>query len=190
MGLYVQSLQRVSVAGSCLLAARIRRTMKVSKKFRWEGAHRLPWHTEGCRNLHGHSYMLWVEVEGPTGEKGMLMDFKVLKKLLKPLIDAWDHATLIARDDVRLREAIDHLESKYYILPYDTTAENMCRYVTDYLLQQGAAELAAHRISSITVRIWETESCFAELHSRVAVEDGANKLASGEWTAPQPEPAY
>ncbi|EMR01497.1 6-pyruvoyl trahydropterin synthase family protein [Cesiribacter andamanensis] len=157
--------------------------MKVSKKFRWEGAHRIAWHTEGCQHLHGHSYVLWVEVEGPTGDKGMLMDFKVLKKVLKPLIAAWDHATLIARDDVRLKEAIDHLDSKFYLLPYDSTAENMCRYITDYLLQQGAAELAAHRIHTLTVRIQETESCFAELRTPVDVETLASHLAPGSWSA-------
>lgn len=142
--------------------------MKISKKFRWEGAHRLPWHTEGCQNLHGHSYTLWVDVEGPVGDKGMLMDFKVLKRALKPLIDAWDHATLIFQEDVRLKEAIDHLDSKYYLLPYDTTAENMCLYITNYLLQHAASALAEHRIHNLTIRLHETESCYAELSTPVS----------------------
>ena len=34
--------------------------MKVAKRFRWEGAHRLPWHAGLCRHLHGHSYALTV----------------------------------------------------------------------------------------------------------------------------------
>ena len=144
--------------------------MKVSKKFKWEGAHRLAWHKEGCQNLHGHSYILWVEVEGPVDEQGMLIDFKIIKKVLKPLIDAWDHATLISKDDAKLKEAVIHvLDSKHYILPYDSTAENMCKYVTDYLLKHATEEIIWHKISRITVRINETESCNAELSTMIDV---------------------
>lgn len=151
--------------------------MKVSKKFRWEGAHRLPWHTAGCQHLHGHSYVLWLEAEGTAHENGMLIDFKILKRILKPLLEAWDHATLIAAHDSRLQEAIDHLASKHYILPYDSTSENLCRYVTDYLLQHGIREFRAHRIHRITVRIQETESSYAEISTPVDLSLPAEPVA-------------
>lgn len=56
--------------------------MKVAKRFRWEAAHRLPWHEGQCRHLHGHSYRMTVELRGDPSGDGMLMDFKHLKQIL------------------------------------------------------------------------------------------------------------
>ncbi len=141
--------------------------MKVAKEFRWEGAHRLPWHEGGCANLHGHSYRMTVELEGEPDARGMLLDFKILKQLVKPLVDAWDHATLIAEYDEVLQEAVDLLDSKKYILPFDTTSENLCRYVAEYLNREGGEVLRTHGITNISVSIRETETCYATLESRI-----------------------
>jgi 6-pyruvoyltetrahydropterin/6-carboxytetrahydropterin synthase len=142
--------------------------MKVAKRFRWEGAHRLPWHTEGCQHLHGHSYQLWVELTGEATNKGMSIDFKEIKEVLAPLITAWDHAILVDESDQQLLAAIDLLASKHYVLPYDTTSENLCQYVADYLLSRASQVLTAHDITTIGVKLQETETCYAELTVPVA----------------------
>ena len=136
--------------------------MRISKSFRWEAAHRLPFHTGGCQNLHGHSYRMKVELEGAPGENGMVMDFQDLKRALRPLIDSWDHATLVAEHDSALRQAIDSLGSKVFVLPNDTTSENMCTFVAEYLVREAAETLTAHHITRVRVRIHETETCYAE----------------------------
>lgn len=136
--------------------------MKVAKEFRWEGAHRLPWHEGGCAHLHGHSYRLVVEVEGLPDARGMLIDFKHLKRLVQPLVDAWDHATLVADADAPLRRALDALGSRYYVLPYDSTSENLARFVAEHLATEGAAVLRAHGITHLRVRVQETATCYAE----------------------------
>jgi 6-pyruvoyltetrahydropterin/6-carboxytetrahydropterin synthase len=137
--------------------------MKVAKRFRWEAAHRLPWHEGQCKYVHGHSYRMMVEVEGETDERGMLIDFKHLKRTLKPLIEKWDHATLIADYDEELRDAIESLGSKYYVLPFDSTAENMCTYVANYLGTKAYDTLRDHRVETIRVKVYETETCYAEI---------------------------
>lgn len=142
--------------------------MKVAKQFRWEGAHRLPWHQEGCQNVHGHSYRLTVELEGAPDARGMVIDFKEIKRLLKPLIDAWDHATLVAEEDEKLLEAIQLLETKHYVLPFDSTSENLCAFVADYLGTKGFETLSRHGIETIRVHVRETETCYAELERPVA----------------------
>jgi 6-pyruvoyltetrahydropterin/6-carboxytetrahydropterin synthase len=73
--------------------------MIVAKQFRWEGAHRLPWHDGLCKNNHGHSYKMEASVDGAVDARGMVLDFKVIKRVLKPLVEAWDHAMLVAHDD-------------------------------------------------------------------------------------------
>ncbi len=150
--------------------------MKVAKQFHWEAAHRLPWHEGECRNLHGHSYRMWVELEGEPDERGMVMDFKHLKRVIKPLVDAWDHATLIADYDTVLLNLIRPTGWKYVVLPFDTTSENLCSYVADYLVSEAAVAFQELRIRSFVVRIAETETCYAEaarpLHVEPAVTNG------------------
>lgn len=142
--------------------------MKVAKVFRWEGAHRLPWHEGGCANLHGHSYHMVVEVVGEPDERGMVIDFQEIKKVLKPLVDAWDHAVLVADQDTELRQAIEFLGTKHFVLPFDSTSENLCVFVIDYLCRKGYNTLAAHNVVKVRVRVQETETCYAELERPVA----------------------
>jgi 6-pyruvoyltetrahydropterin/6-carboxytetrahydropterin synthase len=141
--------------------------MKVAKRFRWEAAHRIPWHEAGCRHLHGHSYRMMVELEGePTdaspGGGAMLIDFKHVKRMVAPVVDAMDHATLVHASDTELREAVEVLDSKVYVMPADTTAENVALHVAAEIQQRGADVLRAHGVETIRVQVWETETCYAE----------------------------
>lgn len=142
--------------------------MKVAKRFRWEAAHRLPWHEGACRHLHGHSYRLMVELTGTPDARGMLIDFKHLKRLVTPLVDRFDHATLVAEDDAPLRAALEQLDSKHVVLPFDATAENLCTYVVDHLGRTGYAVLADHGVTHVRARLWETETCYADLERPLA----------------------
>ena len=142
--------------------------MKVAKRFRWEGAHRLPWHTGGCQHLHGHSYTMVVELEGAPDERGMLIDFKEVKRVLRPLVEAWDHATLVAEGDRALRDALTALGSKHFVLPYDSTSENLCQYAADYLGMEGREVLHEHGVTTIRVTVQETETCYAALEVPLA----------------------
>ena len=141
--------------------------MKIAKRFRWEGAHRLPWHEGRCKNLHGHSYTMFVELEGTPDERGMLMDFKDLKTCMSELVDAWDHATVVDEKDKSLLEVMTSRNWKHYVIPYDTTAENLCVYAADYLIETAGDALHSRRIDVVTVRISETETCYAEAVRRV-----------------------
>ena len=164
--------------------------MKAAKHFRWEGAHRLPWHSRDCKNLHGHSYRMTVELEGPPGAHGMLIDFQDLKAALQPLVDAWDHATLVAADDAALLRAVDSLGSKRFVLPCDSTSENLCRYVFDYLCRHGSDVLIRHGIRVVRVRISETDTSYAEHEGQVAeaAPAGADGDARHAAWAGQPLP--
>ena len=79
--------------------------IRVSKEFNFEMAHAL-WNYDGaCKNIHGHSYRLFVTILGspisdPTDPKfGMVLDFKDLKKLVKgPIVDYFDHALVLYKE--------------------------------------------------------------------------------------------
>lgn len=104
-----------------------------------------------------------VELEGPVGEDGMVIDFKELKNLVAPIVEEWDHATLVAEHDVDLLAAVRQLNSRYAILPSDSTAENMAEMVLDHVLTSGEARLREVGITRVTVRLHETETSYAEV---------------------------
>lgn len=142
--------------------------MKVAKRFRWEAAHRLPWHEGQCRNLHGHSYRMFVELEGPVSPKGMVMDFQEIKRMVSPLVETWDHAMLVSNQDDLLLDVAEKTGWKAAVLPFDTTVENLCAYVAGHIEKRHGDELRSMGILRVRVRMEETETCYAE----VAVDVG------------------
>lgn len=68
--------------------------MKIFKEFRFEAAHRLPNVPEGhkCARLHGHSFLIKIEVEGPIGvDTGWVMDFSKIADAFNPTLARLDH---------------------------------------------------------------------------------------------------
>ena len=68
--------------------------LELRKKFRFESAHFLPNFPEGhkCRRLHGHSFFVEICVEGEINPlTGVVMDYGVIKKIVKPWIEMLDH---------------------------------------------------------------------------------------------------
>jgi len=153
--------------------------MRVFKTFRWEAAHRIPWHEGACRHLHGHSYVLTVGLEGPPDARGMVMDFQHLKALLKGLVDRMDHAVLVSEGDAPLLDAMTALGNRVCVLPYDTTSENLCRFVADALGEGAYPALVAHGVTCLLVRLQETETCWAELSVPVSAYAPAGDGAAG-----------
>jgi 6-pyruvoyltetrahydropterin/6-carboxytetrahydropterin synthase len=69
-----------------------------------------------CESLHGHNYRVGVTVEGALDpECGFVVDFAVLKRVLRPLVEAMDHRVLLptANPKLVLREADDALQVDY-----------------------------------------------------------------------------
>lgn len=77
-----------------------RRTATIQRQYDFEAAHRLPCVADGhkCKNMHGHSYVVLLEVTGyihESGpEKGMVLDFGVLDASAAGLKERVDHTTL------------------------------------------------------------------------------------------------
>lgn len=61
--------------------------MIARRRFEFEAAHRLPRHPGKCKELHGHSYRLFVQVDRAVDEaSGMVIDFSELKAIVKDCI--------------------------------------------------------------------------------------------------------
>ena len=70
--------------------------MRVRRAFSFEAAHRLPRHPGKCRDLHGHSFRLFVTVDRAVDpDSGLAMDFSELKRIVKAeVVDLLDHKFL------------------------------------------------------------------------------------------------
>ncbi len=132
--------------------------MRIAKDFRWEMGHRLPFHDGKCKNLHGHSYKMMVEIAGDLDENGMVLDYYVIKEVIQPLVEELDHAFMVKDDDTLLIELLTKMNSKHVVTGFHSTAENMVYY---FLNKIKSANLPDN-IYAIKVKIFETETTYAE----------------------------
>ncbi len=71
--------------------------MEIYREFKFDAAHKLPNLPEGhrCGNLHGHTFVVYIHIQGNVGEKtGWVMDYGEIKSICAPVIDKLDHQYL------------------------------------------------------------------------------------------------
>lgn len=134
--------------------------VKLGKDFAWEMAHRLPFHEGPCKNIHGHSYKMRVELIGDLDENGMVLDFYDISKVVQPYIDKLDHAFLCNEKDEKVITFLKENNFKLYIMPNNTTSE----YMAMYLANEFAPEFRKFKnLDVMHVRVYETVDAFAEV---------------------------
>ncbi|KUG26756.1 queuosine biosynthesis qued, ptps-i [hydrocarbon metagenome] len=132
--------------------------MKISKEFKWEMGHRLPFHSGKCKNIHGHTYKMRVEIEGDLDENGMVIDYYDVSEIISPMVEELDHSFMVKETDKEIIDFLDKLNSKKVVVPFETTAEN----ITLHLLEKIKERINSNRIKRIKVRVYETEKTYAE----------------------------
>ncbi len=137
--------------------------MKIAKEFCWEMGHRLPEHFGLCKNIHGHSYKMIVEFEGELDKNQMVIDYYDVEKIINPVIEKLDHSFMVNVEDKIVLEFLDKMNSKKVIVDFNSTAENIC----NYLLSEIKKCSLPSNISSIRVRVYETQFDYAEETARL-----------------------
>ncbi|WP_299833882.1 6-carboxytetrahydropterin synthase [uncultured Tenacibaculum sp.] len=141
-------------------------SIRVTKKFTFETAHALYGYDGKCKNIHGHSYKLFVTVIGePISDTnnpkyGMVIDFGDLKKIVnKEIVDEFDHATLFNKNTPHLELAEHLIENGHHIIlvDYQPSSEMM---VIDFAKKIETSLPEGVRLHSL--KLQETESCYAE----------------------------
>lgn len=147
--------------------------IRVTKEFSFEMAHAL-WNYDGpCRNVHGHSYRLFVTLYGkplmePDNPKnGMVIDFSDLKKIVrKEIVDVFDHSVVVSRHfDKEKKEMFAVLFGNTVLVDYQPTCENL---VSDFAGRIG--RLLPSGIKLHSLKLYETATSYAEWHA----EDNEN----------------
>jgi len=67
--------------------------MIIGKRFHFDAAHFLPGHPT-CGKMHGHTWTVDVELEGPLDDQGMVFDFGRLKEMMDRILKNYDHCNL------------------------------------------------------------------------------------------------
>ena len=118
----------------------------IFKHFDFEASHQLPDEEiyGKCRKLHGHGYKLDVGVRGIVNDKGWVMDFSELKKVVnEEIIDLWDH---------------EHLND---VVPFITTAENLATFILATLNIHFKPSLGGFTITEVI--LWETPRSYVRI---------------------------
>ena len=139
--------------------------IRVTKEFPFEMAHVL-WNYDGpCRNVHGHSYRLFVTISGipsvnsENPKNGMVMDFSDLKGIVKSkIVDIFDHSVVVSQsEDKEKTEMFKKLFGNTVVVPYQPTCENL---VADF-----AGRIEKHLPAGVdlhSLKLYETATSFAE----------------------------
>ena len=126
-------------------------------------AHALHGYDGLCKNIHGHSYRLWVtisgEIKNEKGHKkdGMVLDFDSIKKIIKQaIIEKYDHSLVLNANSPHAEIDLSAFEKVFY-LPFQPTSENL---VNDFakLIKSNLPE----NIELLKVILSETATSFAE----------------------------
>ncbi|TAH34298.1 MAG: 6-carboxytetrahydropterin synthase [Planctomycetota bacterium] len=113
--------------------------------FKFSAAHFLIFPDGTPERLHGHNYRVYVQVQAALTEHGLVLDFKMVKPVIRALVDELDEHWLLpgrhpglrvtpqdgARVEVRYRD-------RYYVAPQEdvivlpvnnTSAENLSTWI-------------------------------------------------------------
>lgn len=109
----------------------------------FSAAHRLRNYQGPCENLHGHNWLVRATVRTETlDESGLGIDFRVLKRHLKSILDEFDHKDLNAvLDPLRI----------------NPSSENIARYIYEHL----DTALADWNGTVARIDVYETPGCCA-----------------------------
>lgn len=99
-----------------------------------------------CENPHGHNYKVLVTLEGKElDHSGLLLDFKLLKQVMRPVVEYLDH------------QMINDLEPFTTVNP---SAENLAKYFYDETNKQ-LFEMSGGRVRVKQSTIYETDTSMA-----------------------------
>ena len=99
-----------------------------------------------CENPHGHNYKVQITLQGAAlDEAGLLLDFKLLKQVMRPAVEYLDH------------QMINDLEPFTTVNP---SAENLAKYFFDETNKQ-LREMTGGRVTVKQSKIYETDTSSA-----------------------------
>ena len=120
------------------------------EKIRFSSAHVIPEY-EKCGRLHGHTYALYAKLYGEPDNKGIILDFTIIKNQLKDIIKKIDHKIIIPKNSKFAKIIINKNSltmktlGKTYVFPKEdcvilpidsTSAEKLSLYILEKFIKK------------------------------------------------------
>ena len=139
--------------------------IRVTREFTFEMAHVLRNYDGPCRNVHGHSYRLFVTISGtpvsnPDNPKnGMVIDFNELKNIvLGSIVNQFDHSVVVSADfDRDKMEMMTKTFGNTVVVSYQPTCENLVADFAERLRPRLPKGTTLH-----SLKLYETAKSYAE----------------------------
>lgn len=141
-------------------------TIRVTKSFDFESGHALFGYDGKCKNIHGHSYKLFVTVLGQpitdtsNVKYGMVIDFKDLKKIVnKNIVDVFDHATVFNKNTPHKELGQTLINEGHHVImvDYQPTSELMLVDFAERIQKELPENIQLH-----SLKLHETATSYAE----------------------------
>jgi 6-pyruvoyltetrahydropterin/6-carboxytetrahydropterin synthase len=150
--------------------------VEVSKDYLvFASAHFITFRGHQCESLHGHNYRVGIAVEGSVDSECLfVLDFSVLKRMVRTLVDEIDHKVLLPTENPKLgyREQdgmlhVDYFGKPTYVFPRsdcallpipNSTAEMLAQYIGGHVQRQ----LQSQGYTHLTLLELEVEENFGQ----------------------------
>lgn len=130
----------------------------VRREYWFCAAHRLEGH-EKCGRLHGHNYRVEVVLNRDQLKEGMVLDFALLDRACKPIVDELDHKYLISETNRMSNDPYAPVAREQQhavdLTIYYTTAEEIAAYLQAEI-RNWFHEVEGMTNFEVTVVVWET----------------------------------
>lgn len=115
------------------------RKITIAKVFTFDCAHSLNDYNGKCKNIHGHTYKLEVNVRGNMGEDGIVIDFHEL-------------------NDIVEKEILCYIDHRYLneLFDFNPTCEHLGLWIWDRI----AGVMPASGCELKKIVLWETPTSF------------------------------
>jgi len=142
------------------------------ENFKFSAAHFLIFPDGSAERLHGHNYRVFVEIEARLSVHGLVLDFKMVKPVVRELCDELDEHWLIPGEHAVLRYGeradgcieVRYLE-RYYAAPREdvivlpinnTSSENLASWFGRELLRRLGTRFPDVEILRLRLAVEET----------------------------------
>lgn len=118
---------------------------EIKVKGSFSSAHNLREYKGKCEAIHGHNWKVEVILESENlNSEGMVLDFKLAKKLLNQVLDKLDH------------KYINKIEPFNKVNP---TSENIAKFIFQEIRERIGDDLKVKKVT-----VWETENSSASYY--------------------------
>lgn len=148
--------------------------------FKFSCAHFLIFPDGSKERLHGHNYHVEAEIEGSLGDRGLVIDFILVKPVIRELCDSLDEHWLLPGEHPELEIVVGndgHTEITYrecrYRVPSDevlvlpmnnTSAENLASWIGRELVKRITEKFGRSQIQKLRLSVSETPGQWGVYH--------------------------